>query len=231
MANKERQQIIGFIGNLAKNNNREWFQKHRNEYDTMRRNLEVLVNELGAALQKIDLDFKYTKFQDYTFRIYRDVRFSKDKSPYKNHIGIYLINGGRKSPMAGYYVHIEAGNNFIAGGLYHPEKQILRAIRNEFYFNYQAFDKIVNNSSFRRTFGELWQEDKLKRNPKDFPPGSPADEWLKYKSFIVAKAFSDEDFVDDNFIETTLQTFRKLKVFNDFLNEAILLDEEEQYEG
>jgi uncharacterized protein (TIGR02453 family) len=223
----ERKQILTFLKNLIENNNREWFQRHRGQYELMRANLERLVNQLGEGLHELDPSFRYTKSSDYTFRIYRDVRFSKDKRPYKNHIGIYLINGGRKSPNAGYYVHIQPGESFVAGGLWRPPKEILKAVRSEIYFNPNGFESVVLNRDFIRHFGALWDEDKLIRNPKDFPGEGPAAEWLKYKSFIASKPFSDADFLSPRFIETTMNTFRKLKVFNDFLNQAIMMAEED----
>jgi uncharacterized protein (TIGR02453 family) len=223
----ERKQILNFLNALIEHNNRDWFQRHRADYDLMRANLERLVIQLGEGLQQIDSAFRFTKFTDYTFRIYRDVRFSKDKSPYKNHIGIYLINGGRKSPNAGYYVHIQPGESFVAGGLWRPQKEILKAVRSEIYFNPKGFESVVLNRGFINHFGSLWEQDKLVRNPKDFPGDGPAAEWLKYKSFIAARPFSDKHFLSPEFIETTMNTFRKLKAFNDFLNQAIMMAEDE----
>ena len=223
----QRKQLFSFLNKLIKNNNREWFQEHKSDYDLMRNNLEQLVHELGAGLIQIEPEFKYTRSGDYTFRIYRDVRFSKDKSPYKNHIGIYLINGGRKSPMAGYYVHIQPGESFIAGGLFRPDSKILRAVRDEVYYDQKGIESIVLSKDFNGTFGSLWADDKLKRIPRDFPKDSKAGEWLKYKSFIAMHHFDDGDFVKADFIETTLNIFRKIKPLNDFLNNAITLSQED----
>jgi len=224
---EDRAQIYHFIEKLVQNNNREWFQKHREAYDMMRTNLDRLVEDLAHGLQKIEPDFHFTKARDYTFRIYRDLRFSKDKSPYKNHIGIYLINGGRKSPMAGYYVHIQPEASFIAGGLFRPDSKILRAVRDEIYYNCQSFEKIISSADFKRTFGGLWSEDKLKGVPRDFPKDSPAAKYLKYKSFIAMRAFDEKDFLSSGFIETCMQTFRSIKPMNDFLNNAIVLSQED----
>ncbi len=223
----QRKQLFSFLNNLIMNNNREWFQEHKSDYDSMRKNLEQIVFQLGAGLVQIEPNFKFTKPGDYTFRIYRDVRFSKDKSPYKNHIGIYLINGGRKSPMAGYYVHIQPGGSFVAGGLFRPDSKVLRAVRDEIYYDQKGFEKIVLNKEFTKVFGSLWEEDKLKRIPRDFPKDSPAGEWLKYKSYIAMRQFDDADFLKPDFIETTLDIFRKIKPLNDFLNNAIALSQED----
>jgi len=223
----QRKQVFTFLSNLIQNNNRDWFKEHKSDYDLMRKNLDLLVQQLGEGLSHIEPSFNYTKSTDYTFRIYRDVRFSKDKSPYKNHIGIYLINGGRKSPMAGYYVHIQPSASFVAGGLFRPEAKILRAVRDEVHFDYKGFEKIVLDNDFKKVFGGLWAEDKLKRVPRDFPKDSPAAEWLKYKSFIAMHPITDDDFVNDDFIETTLSIFRKIKPLNDFLNNAIAISQED----
>lgn len=224
---EERGHIYSYLTKLIKNNNREWFQKHKEDYNLMRSNLEQLVIVLGEGLAQIEPNFKFTKSGDYTFRIYRDVRFSKDKSPYKNHIGIYLINGGRKSPMAGYYVHIQPGASFIAGGLFRPGSKILRAVRDEIYYSHKDFEKVILHKEFQSVFGKLWDEDKLKRVPRDFPKDSAAGEWLKYKSYIAMQHFSDADILGDKFIETTLDIFRKIKPMNDFLNNAIALSQED----
>ena len=225
--NIERKQIFNFIENLIKNNNREWFQEHKNEYDIMRKNLDDLVQKLANGLVEIEPEFKFTKSTDYTFRIYRDVRFSKDKSPYKNHIGIYLINGGRKSPYAGYYVHIQPDASFIAGGIFRPDAKVLRAIRDEIYYSQKEFEKVVLDSGFKATFGNLWDKDKLKRIPRDFPKDSNAAEYLKHKSFIAMKAFNNNDFVSEGFFETCMNTFRMIKPLNDYLNNAIALSQED----
>ena len=222
-----RKQIYDYISQLIINNNRDWFQEHKKDYDLMRNNLENLVVALVENLVSIEPNFKFTKSGDYTFRIYRDVRFSKDKRPYKNHIGIYLINGGRKSPMAGYYVHIQPGESFIAGGLFRPEPKILRAIRDEIYYSQKDFEKIILADEFKSNFGSLWEMDKLKRIPRDFPKDSAAGEWLKYKSFIAMHSFSEDDFKHKDFIKNTISIFQSLKPWNDFLNNAINLSQED----
>jgi uncharacterized protein (TIGR02453 family) len=216
-------QIHNFLDNLIKNNNKDWFHKHKSDYDLMRNNLEQLVSALGEGLSAIEPDFKFGKSTDYTFRIYRDVRFSKDKSPYKNHIGIYLINGGRKSPMAGYYLHLQPGNSFVAGGVFRPDSKVLRSIRDEVYYNYKSFENIIASISFQQMYGGLWEEDKLKRIPRDFPKDSKAGEWLKYKSYIAMRSISDEQLFSKSFFPFIMDSFRAIKPFNDFLNEAIIL--------
>ena len=227
MLKKERTQIFDFLGKLIENNNRDWFLAHKADYDLMRKNLEQLVMGLAEGLSHIEKGFNFTKSTDYTFRIYRDVRFSKDKSPYKNHIGIYLINGGRKSPMAGYYVHLQPGSSFVAGGVFRPDSKILRAIRDEIYFNTKGFESIVESENFKKMFGELWTKDRLKRIPRDFPKDAKSGDWLKYKSYIAMHHFEDKDILGDHFMEKTFELFKALKPFNDFLNEAILLSQED----
>ncbi len=223
----ERKQIFEFLQKLINNNNRDWFIAHKADYDLMRNNLEKLVIGLGEGLSHIEPRFNFTKSTDYTFRIYRDVRFSKDKSPYKNHIGIYLINGGRKSPMAGYYVHLQPASSFIAGGVFRPDSKVLRAIRDEIYYNTKGFEGVVESKNFLKVFGGLWSEDMLKRIPRDFPKNAKSGEWLKYKSYIAMHHIEDEYILGDGFMEKSFKIFKALKPFNDFLNEAILLSHEE----
>lgn len=227
---EERTQILDFLKRLILNNNREWFNEHKGEYNLMRLNLEKLVISLGEGLAKIEPNFKFTKPGDFTFRIYRDIRFSKDKRPYKDHIGIYLINGGRKSPMAGYYIHIQPDSSFIAGGLFRPENKVLKSVRNEIYYGQEEFEKIVLSNKFKSSFGSLWDENKLKRVPKDFPKDTSAGEWLKFKSYIAMKSFSKEDFLGDHFIKSTMDTFRELRPLNNYLNHAITISQDEDYD-
>ena len=214
--------VYSFIETLERNNNRDWFAENKSIYEDAKRTFEIFLEKIAVELEKIDPNFVYTKAKDYTFRIYRDVRFSKNKLPYKNHFGAFLCNGGRKSAMAGYYLHIEpSSESFIGGGVYRPQKEHLKAVRQEVYYSYKQLEQIINNNVFNEYFGNL-MPDKLKNGPKDFPKDCDAIELLKYKSFAVGHKILKADITADNFSEQVLDGFKILKPMNDYLNNAIV---------
>ena len=147
--------IPGFLGELRKNNNREWFQANRKWYEQCRSEFEFFVTLLINEIGKFDRSIGALKASDCLFRIYRDIRFSPDKTPYKTNFGAYIAKGGRKSEFAGYYFHIEPGNCMLAGGIYMPSKEILKAIREEIYHNTEDFLAIIHNKDFQKVFLEI----------------------------------------------------------------------------
>src|SRR3954462_7481143 len=142
-------ETIAFLGKLAKNNNKPWFDKHREDYAAAKEDHEEMVTSILAALSATEAVFKEQKAKDCIFRIFRDVRFSKDKTPYKAHFGAFFSIGGRKFPGAGYYLHTEPGKSFIGGGLWQPEAPLLKAVRQEIDYNYDDFRKIIENKTFK----------------------------------------------------------------------------------
>ena len=212
--------VFEFIKALDRNNNREWFTENKPQFLEVKADFENFIDFIASQLESIDPNFQHTQAKDYTFRIYRDVRFSKNKAPYKNHFGAYISTGGRKSLMPGYYIHIEPDASFVGGGVYMPPKEYLKAIRNEIYYGYQNFEKIVLEKDFNAYFPEL-MDDKLKNGPKDFPKDCDAIAWLKYKSFAVGHSLDDKQVVGENFAKDVLMGFNTLRPLNDFLNHAI----------
>ena len=163
------------------------------------------------------------------FRINRDVRFSNDKRPYKQHFGCYVANGGRKSILPGYYVHFEPGSSFFGGGLYCPEAEILRKVRNEISVFPEDLSAILEKPDFKKTFGELWP-DKLKSAPKGFPKDHLAIELIKYKSFTATCSLTDAECTAANLEHKLNQSIKTLRPFNEFLLRAIEAPEEEKIE-
>jgi uncharacterized protein (TIGR02453 family) len=216
--------IFDFIKLLEANNNREWFTENKELYLATKASFDKLVMHIGKEIEKFDPDFKYGSAKDYTFRIYRDVRFSKNKQPYKNHFGAYFSVGGRKSPLAGYYLHLQSGASFFGGGVYRPEKDKLKAIRQEIYYTFKDLNTILTDKTFSSFYSGL-MDDKLKNGPKDFPKDSSAIDLLKYKSFAVAHNMSDDDIMKSDSIDKILHGFTVLKPLNDYLNNAIKLAE------
>ncbi|MBN2350389.1 MAG: DUF2461 domain-containing protein [Bacteroidales bacterium] len=213
--------IFEFLSHLKENNNREWFHANKEMYNKARGDFEIFVNLAINEISKFDPSIVSTDAKDCIFRIFRDVRFSKNKMPYKPNFGAYIIKGGRKSNMAGYYVHVEPGASFLAGGIYMPPSDILKVVRNEIYENPDEFKNIINNAAFKQYFQELFNE-KLTNPPRGFPKEFEDIELLKYKHYIVDYPVKDTDLLNRNFIEGLMtDVFKQLTLFNSFLNRAI----------
>lgn len=222
----EREQILSFLKELTENNNRDWFKTNKADYDEAMEDFQKIILALSEEVRKIDTSIKEDLIKNYIFRIFRDVRFSKDKSPYKNHFGAYIANGGRKSELAGYYLHIEPGETMLAGGVYGPQKEVLKAIRNEIYYNSGKLREILATDDFTSHFGKM-EGSQLKTGPKDFPKDHEAVDLLKFKDFIAWRKFTDEEVLSEDFFEHLLEAAKALKPFNDFINQAIAMREEE----
>lgn len=212
---------LEFLRLLKKNNNREWFNANKAKYETARQEFEVFVQDLIPSIGKFDKDIRGVEAKKCIFRIYRDVRFSKDKSPYKNHFGAFITYTGKNSNGPGYYFHIEPGNCFLAGGIYQPGGDKLNLIRKEIDFNLKDFKRILKHADFVKYFGGLSEMGKLKTAPKGFPGNHPAIELLKQKSYIVSHKISEKQVLSEDFLTYTLKTFRALRPLNKFLNTAL----------
>lgn len=213
-------ELLKFLSNLKENNNREWFQENKERYQIARQNHEDFVNKIISGVSAFDSNVPLLKPSECVFRIYRDVRFSKNKQPYKTAFGAVFSRGGRKSKYAGYYLHIEPGNSFAGGGIWRPESDVLKSIRYEIYNFPEEFIKIIENKEFAARFGEISGE-KLKNPPKDFPADFNYIELLKFKSFTVGQAFTDEQIMSKGFLLELMETFKTMKPFIGFLNRGI----------
>jgi uncharacterized protein (TIGR02453 family) len=212
--------VIEFLSLLDKNNDREWFAAHKKEFDTAKAELLVFIEQLLSEMKKIDPDLAELQASKTVYRIYRDVRFSKNKLPYKNNMGAYFSSGGKNGLKPGYYLHIQPGASFIGGGLYMPEAPSLNAIRQEIYFNYPSFYKIIQDKNFVKTFKEL-DDYRLKTFPKGFDKDHEAIELLKYKSFVASRALSEEEILSPDFAKTCLNSFKAMQPLVQWLNHAL----------
>lgn len=204
-------QTLSFLNQLKNNNNRDWFEKNKNQYLEAKTEFETFVDQLLAGIRKFDKAISPDlKGKDCVFRIYKDVRFSKDKSPYKTNMGASMNPGGRKSLVAGYYFHLESGGSFLAGGVYMPEPATLQAIRQEIDYNPEPLNKILKSAAFRRYFKGLDEDDKLKTMPKGFEKEHPQADLLKNKHFVVSHYFSDKELLDKKLIQETLAGFKAM---------------------
>ena len=213
--------VLQFLIDLKENNYKEWFHENKPRYQKVKKEFEQLIAHTIADISQFDKSVVNLEPKNCIFRINRDIRFSKDKSPYKTNFGAFIVPGGKKSGNAGYYVHIEPGNCFLAGGVYSPPADILRAVRTEVYENTEDFKKILNDGNFKNHFKELMSEDKLKTAPKGFPKDFEDIDLLKYKHYTVAKNVSDNLVTSDKFADEIHETFAALYPFNQFINEGI----------
>jgi uncharacterized protein (TIGR02453 family) len=214
--------IFKFLKALAKNNNREWFEKHKGEYLEAKDEFELFVTNLLHDMVKFEPALASLNPKKLTFRIYRDVRFSKDKRPYKTNMGATFSPGGKLMTSPGYYVHIEPGNkSFVAGGLYMPPPEHLTKIRQEIDYDPKGLEKILTEKKFKKLYKGFDEFDKLKTAPKGFAKDHPHLEWLKLKSFIATTYFSDADVTSKTFLKKTSEACQVMKPLNDYLAEAI----------
>ncbi len=212
---------IKFLKDLKRNNNREWFEKNRKTYEAAKADYLEFVTEVLTELKKKDTTLEGIEAKQCTFRINRDVRFSKNKDPYKTNMGAGISKGGKKMLYAGYYFHCEPGNAFIAGGVWMPMAPELKKIRQEIDYSFEAFNKIITNKKFVAQFGELEKTDALVRPPKGYEETNPAIGFLKLKSFIASSTFTDDDLTSKDLVKKVVAACETLKPLNDFLNTAL----------
>jgi len=211
-----------FLKDLKVNNDRDWFNANKDRYKQAKEEFDQFINALIAEIAKFDPTVAHFTAKECVFRIYRDVRFSKDKSPYKTHFGGHITSAPKKSEIhtrAGYYIHLEPGASMLAGGAYLPESKWLRSIREKIYSETKDFKKILNNRAFKETFGEI-EGEKLKRPPRDFPGDHPEIEILKQKSFLATHKLKDKDVLANDFVKHSGKVFKVLAPFDAFLNAA-----------
>lgn len=208
---------LQFLKNLEKNNNREWFNENKTKYQEAQQDVVSFVEKLIEEMTTFDEEVGKVDAKKSLFRIYRDTRFSKDKSPYKTNFGASL-GMGKGSQKAGYYLHIEPGKSFLGGGIYMPEPSVLKAIRKEISAFGDEFQTILEKDDFRNYFRGLSVEDKLKNVPQGFEKDDKMAEYLKLKHFIVTHPVSDEQLLSENTPKEIANVYRAMKPLVDFLN-------------
>ncbi len=211
---------LSFLKSLKKNNDREWFEKNRAKYELAKVDHAQFTASLIKELSKINPALGSLEVKDCVFRIYRDVRFSKNKAPYKTNLGCYFVEGGKKSDKAGFYIQVEPGNSFVAGGCWMPPAPSLKAIRQEIDYNLADFEKILKEKKFKSIFGGL-ADMKLKTTPKGYTPETPGIEYIKHTSFIVETALADADFTSKSIVKKCVDIYKVQYPFLKFLNTAM----------
>ncbi len=221
---------LQFFRELRENNHKEWFDQNRNRYEKVKKDYHRLVGELLLRMQKFDPSLGHLQVKDCTFRINRDIRFSKDKTPYKTHLSIILSPYGKRMEYAAYYVHLDEGaGSFAGGGIYMPGSEALKKIRAEISAFHEDLEEILASEDYSQTFDGLDKEEKflLTRPPKGFKAVHPAIELLKYKSFTASKPLSEKLLSDPRGIDEAVEILKRVKPLNDFFNRGLNADEPE----
>jgi len=213
---------IGFLKRLKRNNNRPWFEKHKQEYESsIKLPMQSLIASLHPHFQRFAPEFDINPKRSL-FRIYRDVRFSKDKTPYKTHAAAHFVLRGKPKGVegSGYYLHIEPGEVFIGGGIYMPDNDQLKKIRSAIADHSDQFLSIVRLPKFKKIFGKL-EGEKLQRVPKGYDPDHPMAEWLKHKQFFVWIEWPESKCLKDKFVAEVAEVYKAATPLVRFLNEAM----------
>lgn len=213
-------EVFSFLSELRLNNNREWFDENRHRYDESRKKVLFLTEKVINEIRSFDPEIEDITAKDCMFRIFRDVRFSNDKTPYKVNMGSFIARGGRKSVGAGYYFHIEPGGSFVGGGAYCPPADVLKAIRTEIFDHPEVFKGLINSESFAKVYTEMY-DDRLKTPPKGFPKEFPDIDLLKYKSYAFTSRVADSEVLEGDFASKIVFAFKELAPVNHFINIAI----------
>jgi uncharacterized protein (TIGR02453 family) len=219
-------QTLTFIRQLKKNNNKPWFDAHRKQYEAARIDFSNFIQLVIDAVAKKDPSITGLTSKDCMFRINRDIRFSKDKSPYKTNFGAIIKPGGRNSIFAGYYFHCAPGNSFAGGGLWMPEAKELKKLRQEVDYNADEFEGLIREKNFRKIYGDLYQGDdvRLSSVPKGYEKDHALIRYLKLKSFIAETPISDEELTSSSLHKKTVAAYAALQPMISFINRAVRED-------
>lgn len=214
---------LQFLKQLEKNNNKPWFDEHRKEYESAKKDFLQLTEKILNELSDIDTEVAHLAPKDCVFRINRDVRFSKNKSPYKTNMGMSIAKGGKKGIFAGYYFHLEPGKSFVGGGLYMPMASEINKVRQEIDYCSEEWTAILNNKTFKRIYGDIERsaDISLSRPPKGYDASHSCINDLKLKSWIATKEIKDELLTTPQLSKTIIESFQALQPLLQFINRSI----------
>jgi uncharacterized protein (TIGR02453 family) len=216
-----QKKTLDFLAELRENNTRDWFEANRKQYEASKKDVEQLVNQLIAGISTFDNGLHGLEAKSVMFRIFKDVRFSKDKSPYKTNLGAWMAGGGKDSMNAGYYLHVESGDkSFLAGGSYMPPANVLKAIREAIDDDHEGLREILAHKDFVKNFGGL-EGETLKTTPKGYDKDHPAIDLLRHKSMVVSHKITDKELVSAGFVEKAVGIYKTMYPLTIFLNRAI----------
>jgi uncharacterized protein (TIGR02453 family) len=218
-----RPATLKFLKDLKKNNNKPWFDANRKKYEDAKIDFVEFIQSVITKHSKKDPTLKELKAKDCVFRINRDIRFSKDKTPYKSNMGASINRGGKKSIYAGYYFHLEPSESFVGGGIWVPMPPELKKVRQEIDYNLDEFKKIITSKKFKSVYGELYKGDdvSLSNVPQGFEKDNPAAEYLKLKSFLAMKKLKETDITSKEIEKQVLEAFDTLQPLVEFINKTL----------
>jgi len=215
---------VSFLKELKRNNNKTWFDNHKAEFLSAKNDFESFVQEIIKVISAFDNDIKDLQAKNCTFRINRDIRFSKDKTPYKTNMGASFNRGGKKSIFGGYYFHLEpGGKSFVGGGLWMPDPIALKKLRQEIDYCFPEFQKIISNPSFKKQYNNLEMNEgqMLVNVPKGYDKENPAASFLKLKSFVATKNIRDTLLTNSGLLKETAKAFEALAPLVKFMNRSL----------
>jgi uncharacterized protein (TIGR02453 family) len=218
---------LQFLDDLKANNNRDWFLDNKKRYEVFKKDYQQLVGDFLDVMKPLDSTLEMLEVKNCTFRINRDIRFSKDKSPYKDHIGVWMSSGSKGLNRSGYYIHIARAGSFIAGGFYCPEAEDLKKVRKEIAYFHEDLEEILNEKTFKKEFGDFDRNETnvLKNPPRGYEKDHPAIELLKLKSFETSQKFDIEEVTNKDFVSKMSKKLIVLKPLNEFINRALTSEE------
>ena len=215
---------VSFLKELKRNNNKTWFDNHKAKFLSAKNDFENFVQEIIKVISAFDNDIKDLQAKNCTFRINRDIRFSKDKTPYKTNMGASFNRGGKKSVFGGYYFHLEpGGKSFVGGGLWMPDPIALKKLRQEIDYCFPEFQKIISNPSFKKQYNNLEMNEgqMLVNVPKGYDKENPAASFLKLKSFVATKNIPDTLLTNSGLLKETAKAFEALMPLVKFMNRSL----------
>lgn len=213
--------VLDFLKDLADHNHKEWMDDNKKRYLEAKESVIELIADVAEKASAFDPSLMSVEPKKTLFRINRDIRFSKNKDPYKTNFGAAIVDGGRRSGNPGYYLHIQPGNNFVGGGLYQPDSDMLSKVRQEIDYNGKRLRSIINDKDFTSIYKAPYSDDKLKTAPKGYPKDHPDLDLLQLKHYVYMHEVADKDVVTSGFSNMVVLAYEKLLPFNSFLKEAL----------
>ena len=214
--------ILDYLKQLIANNNRDWFNLHKDLYLEAKSVFETFTEQYINRMSLLEPELGALTPQECEWRIYRDTRFSPDKTPYKDHFGAFLApHGGKRSPFAGYYIHLTPGGCMFASGVWGPDKDLLTALRQSVLDNYDELEDIFSAPAFLKYFSGFDTYYQLARTPLGFPRDFKHDDWLRLKAFTLTHHLTDKQVADPHFIDLLLDISAAAKPLNNFLNYTV----------
>lgn len=212
---------LDFLNDLSQNNKKEWMDDNKKRYQEAKNQVIELVAEVIEKASVFDPSLIGVEPKKTLFRINRDIRFSKNKDPYKTNFGAAIVNGGRKSGNAGYYLHIKPNDCMVGGGVYQPMPEVMQKVRQEIDYNGEKIRSIIDHPDFKKILGEPYGEDRLKTAPKGYPKDHPNLDLLQLKHYVFMNKVTDKQATSKSFSDQIVKTYKTLYPFNQFLQEAM----------